>query len=120
MRQTAKTGLYTLLLYVNDKNSRRFVSAADFKVEEFQPDNLRLKVDWENYAGTGWYAAKNLKASVALYNLYGNPAAAHEIKADYSLTPADFHFKQYAGYLFRDPLRNTDKAPFLPRQSVPA
>lgn len=58
LRRTAKTGLYTLLLYVNDKNSRRFVSAADFKVEEFQPDNLRLKVDWENYAGTGWYTAK--------------------------------------------------------------
>lgn len=118
LRRTAKTGLYTLLLYVNDKNSRRFVSAADFKVEEFQPDNLRLKVDWENYAGTGWYAAKNLKASVALYNLYGNPAAAHEIKADYSLTPADFHFKQYAGYLFRDPLRNADKAPRSYRGSL--
>lgn len=51
-----------------------------------------------------------MKAEVSLYNLYGNPASGHELKASYKITPVDFVFKKYKGYLFRDPLRNDDKA----------
>lgn len=109
LNRTAVTGLYSLSLYVDGKDGRRYVSGTDFRVEEFAPDTMRIKAVWDGYAGKGWFTGKDLPVSVSLHNLYGNPAADHELKASYRLTPADFCFKDYAGYLFRDPLRNTDK-----------
>lgn len=107
----APTGSYNISLYVLDnRDIRRYVAGSDFKVEEFQPDNLRIKADWEGYDGEGWSMEPMMKAEVSLYNLYGNPASGHELKASYKITPVDFVFKKYKGYLFRDPLRNDDKA----------
>ena len=109
--RAAPTGRYNISLYVLDnRDIRRYVAGSDFKVEEFQPDNLRIKADWEGYDGEGWSTEPMMKAEVSLYNLYGNPASGHELKASYKITPADFVFKKYKGYLFRDPLRNDDKA----------
>lgn len=109
LKPTAVTGFYSISLYVKDKDNSRYVAGTNFKVEEFQPDNLRIKADWEKVTEKGWLTDKEITALVSLYNLYGNPAVEHELKAKYSLSPTDFHFKKYASYLFRDPLRNADK-----------
>ena len=107
---TAVTGLYRIELYTQNKEGETYyIADGNFKVDEFLPDNLRIKAAWMPAFAEGWMTKKDLKATVSLYNLYGNPAQNHELKADYTLTPSDFQFKQYSGYTFRDPLRNPDK-----------
>ena len=102
--ETAPTGMYVFDLYVKNKNNNKFfITSTQFKVDEFLPDNLRIKADWENVPSKGWSTAKNLAVAVELHNLYGTPAANHEIKASYTLTPTMFRFKEYAGYVFLAP-----------------
>ncbi len=101
---TAPTGKYTLTLYVKGVNNQQYyVADLPFKVEEFMPDTLRIKADWEDISAKGWTTRKNLKAEVSLYNLYGNPAVGHKIKAKYTLTPAIFRFKEFPDYVFMTP-----------------
>lgn len=107
---SAPTGQYNLNLYVKDKNrSKQFVAGISFRIEEFQPDNLKIRAKWNQVNTKGWETSALLKCDVRLFNLYGNPAGDHQIRASYSLIPADFHFKQFSGYSFHDPLRDPDK-----------
>ena len=102
--QTAPTGMYSLELYVQNKdNVKYFITSTFFKVDEFLPDNLRIKAEWQDVPTKGWTTAKNVNAVVNLQNLYGTPAADHEIKASYTLTPTVFRFKEYTGYIFLAP-----------------
>ena len=102
--ETAPTGMYVLDLYVKNKNNiKYFITSTSFKVDEFLPDNLRIKASWRDIPVKGWTTAENLAASVELHNLYGTPAANHNIKAFYTLTPTIFRFKEYAGYVFLAP-----------------
>ena len=101
---TAVTGRYRLTLYVKGAdNQQYYVGDLEFKVEEFLPDNLKIKANWENITGKGWTTQTDLQAAVELQNLYGTPAANHTLKASYTLTPTVFGFKEYAGYVFLTP-----------------
>lgn len=102
----APTGTYTMDLWLNDKDgSQRFAASGSFIVEEFAPDSLKIKANWQPEAPKGWQDETSLLAAVNLQNLYGNPAAGHTLQAEYSLTPAAFYFSEFAGYTFRDPLQ---------------
>ncbi|MBO6281013.1 MAG: alpha-2-macroglobulin family protein [Alphaproteobacteria bacterium] len=101
--QTAPTGIYYINLYVKNKDTNYFITSTPFKVDEFLPDNLRIKAEWQDIPAKGWTTAKTITAAVNLQNLYGTPAADHEIKASYTLTPTIFRFKEYAGYVFLAP-----------------
>lgn len=107
---SASTGQYHLNLYAKDeKNYKRYITGLSFRVEEFQPDNLKIRAKWENGNISGWFTSEQLKSSISLSNLYGNPAAGNQIRASYSLTPVHFYFKKFKGWSFRDPLRDPKK-----------
>ena len=106
---TALTGNYSLTLYSEEKDGKRFIASTDFRVREFTPDTLRINAEWHNFKHKGWFSGDELTAAVSLYNLYGNPAAGNRLKASYRLMPSGFSFPEYQGYVFRDPLQNTDK-----------
>lgn len=108
--RTAPVGTYSLSLYDESKDYIRFITSVDFKVEEFTPDTMKIKLKLENIKPKGWYKLPELKAEVDLQNLYGNPAIGHSIKANLSMVPTSFWFKEYSGYNFRDPLRDNDNA----------
>lgn len=117
---TAVTGLYGVNLYAKKRNNENYyVTGTTFKVEEFQPDSLRIKAEWNGAAEKGWTTSKELHAKVSLYNLYGNPAVGHTLRAAYTLTPAEFHFKEYSGYTFRDPLRDIKRPTLVSTESLP-
>ncbi len=101
--QTAPTGIYYINLYVKNKDTNYFITSASFKVDEFMPDNLRIKAAWQDAPAKGWTTAKTITAAIDLQNLYGTPAVGNEIKASYTLTPTIFRFKEYAGYVFLAP-----------------
>lgn len=74
------------------------------RVEEFQPETLRLRISPPLAAG--WLHIKDKESgpevSFALQNLYGSPAAGHKVKAELELAPAQFRFKGYEDYIFTD------------------
>ena len=100
---SAPTGVYSVDLWLKGKdNEERFVAYSTFRVEEFVPDTLKIKANWQPEAPKGWSYESLLNVAVNLQNLYGNPAAGHTVQAKYSLTPTTFKFADFSGYTFRN------------------
>ncbi|MDR2901801.1 MAG: hypothetical protein LBU87_01655 [Lactobacillales bacterium] len=105
---TARTGSYTIYVAAEKKN-RYFdtIGSTSFDVQEFVPETMRIQSKFAGAVPKGWVRASELKAIVSLENLYGNPAADNEVRAEVNLIPSNFYFTQYADYVFRDPLRDS-------------
>lgn len=104
--QTAALGRYMLnLRQIRDDNEYYQIASTEFNVQEFNPDTMRLKLQLNDAPAKGWYLPRKVAADVDLQNLYGNPAGGHRVRSGFSLTPVNFTFAEYPGYVFRDPLR---------------
>ncbi len=100
---TSKTGTYRINIYSGaNKNYRKFVSSIEFKIEEFKEDKLKIETTVEGDIHKGWMPLEGLSGKVKLQNLYGMPAQGNEIKAETTLIPSAFSFKEYKDYIFSD------------------
>ncbi len=100
---TSKTGSYRINVYSGaNKNYRKFVSSIEFKIEEFKEDKLKIETTIEGDIHKGWQSLEGISGKVRLQNLYGMPAQGNEIKAETTLIPSGFSFKEYADYVFSD------------------
>lgn len=107
--KNAPVGRYSISLYDESKTYSTYIISMDFQVEEFTPDNLRIKTTITNNKPKGWYKDEKITSKVSLHNLYGTPAAEHRIDAKMILSPTTFYFKEFADYNFKDPLRDEYK-----------
>lgn len=115
---TATTGEYRVAinLITNPKrNYKRRIGSGQFSVEEFQPDNMRIRTELVHSGqGTdknaGWQTQLTLRGNASLQNLFGLPAQDRRVKASYTLQPRDFQFSRYADYQFENPYRLNDDA----------
>ncbi len=102
-KDVSPTGLYTLRLLIGaEEDSRHQLGSVTVRVEEFQPDTMKITSDFSKPAPKGWITPEGLQAEVSLMHLYGAPAGEHRIKAGVSLSPGGFAFKDYADYSFFD------------------
>lgn len=116
--QNSAIGQYRLSLYVQGADKQQYyISDMLFKVEEFMPDTLKIKANWQGINREGWIKQKNIKAEIELYNLYGNPASQHVLKAKYRLLPTTYHFKKFPNYVFLTP--NADQKRQSYEQELP-
>ncbi len=108
---TSETGQYEATLYLIRKDNRRGrqIGAVSFKVEEFQPDRMKIQSQLLGAKAKGWLSASLLKAEVKLENLFGTPAQERRVEASFTLQPTGFHFGEYADYRFEDPLADPEK-----------
>lgn len=96
------TGVYRASLYIsNDGQTGSLLGSASFRVEEFQPDRLKIKTAFSRES-QGWVKPESLEATVDLANLYGTPAPDRRITAAVTLNPADLSFDRYEDYRFYD------------------
>ena len=104
------TGAYHLNAYLV-RNGKRdtLLGSADFHVEEFLPDRMKIESRLSPATTRGWVDPKDVKAFVTLRNLYGTPATNRRIASKLELSPHDFAFDEFKAYTFRDPLRDPDK-----------
>jgi uncharacterized protein YfaS (alpha-2-macroglobulin family) len=109
--RTSETGHYEVDLYlVGSRHQReRQIGSGSFKVEEFQPDRLKIRSQFVGVKTKGWTFSNQLQAEVALHNLFGTPAQSRKVTATMNLEPARFRFAQFPGYHFYDPLVDPDK-----------
>lgn len=102
--ESSPTGIYSVNLYtVKDGNTDQFLGDTTVKVEEFQPDRMKIKAKFSAAAAEGWVHPQDLKALVQVDNLYGAPAEARKVTAEMSLKPVLTAFKRYKSYSFYDP-----------------
>jgi alpha-2-macroglobulin len=99
------TGEYTINVYLvkNEKRST-LLGSTTVNVKEFLPDRMKIETRLSKTSARGWVDPKEMKASIALANLYGTPASDRRIKSRVELSPASFSFPEFKDYSFYDPL----------------
>src|SRR5437763_4943532 len=104
------TGEYSINVYLvkNDKRST-LLGSTTVNVKEFLPDRMKIETRLSKTSPRGWVDPREMKASIALANLYGTPASDRKIKSRVELSPASFSFDQFKDYSFYDPLLDEKK-----------
>ncbi|MDZ4404365.1 alpha-2-macroglobulin [Prosthecobacter sp.] len=107
------TGVYRVSLYLMKKNReeeyRERIGRTVFRVEDFQPDRMKLATELSKPAGAGWVQPGDLNVKVNLQTLFGFPAEGRRIVSKMDLSPADFFFEQHPGFTFHNRLRDESK-----------
>lgn len=103
---TAPTGTYTVnLSLIRGDQEALPLGSTSIKVQEFLPDRMKVAAHLSEEVAEGWVKPENLKASVAVANLFGTPAQDRRVEATLSLTPAFVSFPSHRDYVFHDPQR---------------
>ncbi|HEX3702988.1 MAG TPA: alpha-2-macroglobulin [Vicinamibacterales bacterium] len=99
---TAPTGTYEAVAYlVKDDRRRETLGSTSFRVQEFEPDRLKVRLDLADTAVDGWLRPDEVKPRVSVAHLFGEPASGRRIEGDLSLTPALPRFTRYTDYRFQ-------------------
>ena len=125
-RPESPTGVYRASVFlVHEDGRRRGLGHTTFRVEEYQPDRLRIRAAIvELLRGTvdeapsmrdvprrAWLQPGAHRARVTLHNLFGTPAQSRSVRATLRLTPVSPNFAEYPGFVFTDPFRDPDTTP---------
>lgn len=95
-------GTYNADLYIaNDGEPSGRLGGTSFRVEDFEPDRLRLATEFSS-ARKGWLSPDKLSAIATLQNLYGTPASERRIETKVTLNPATIYFDSMKEYSFYD------------------
>ena len=105
-QDSSPTGAYTINLHlVRDGQGGAQIGSTSVKVQEFQPDRMKVAARFSAEPSEGWLNPKELKAVVTAQNLFGTPAENRRVTAEITLSPAFPAFKRYPDYKFYDPQR---------------
>jgi alpha-2-macroglobulin len=98
------TGEYAINVYLVKGNKRStLLGSTTVNVKEFLPDRMKIETRLSKTSPKGWVDPRDMKASIALANLYGTPASDRRIKSKVELSPAAFSFTEFKDYSFYDP-----------------
>jgi len=97
----APTGTYqaSAVLVKNDKN-REVLGTTNFKVQEFEPDRMKVRLDLGDRPLEGWMKPDDVKPRATVAHLFGEAAAGRKVEAEMSLTAALPRFAKYPDHRF--------------------
>ncbi len=75
---------------------------AAVRVEEFQPDKMKVATRIDPAPAAGWLDCQATDATVSVQSLFGEPAPERRVTMQLELSPADFGFPEWPGYSFYD------------------
>lgn len=105
-QETSPTGNWSVNLYiVKDGKPGSLIGSTAVRVQEFQPDRMKVQARLSQDASDGWVSPKDLKGIVNAQNLFGTTAENRRVEASITLSPTFPSFKGHAGYKFYDPQR---------------
>ncbi len=105
-QDTSPTGNWSANLYiVKDGKPGSLIGSTSVRVQEFQPDRMKVQARLSQDAGDGWVSPKDLKGIVNAQNLFGTTAEKRRVEASITLSPTFPSFNGHVGYKFYDPLR---------------
>ena len=101
--ETQPTGLYELSLWVGDRDSVDFMlGRIPLRVEDFRPDRMKMKVEFEPALPKGWVKPGELTAKISLENLFGAAAGDRRVTGVMHLDAAEFRFPTWPDYQFHN------------------
>ena len=99
---SSPTGVYQATAYlVKDERRRETLGSTSFRVQEFEPDRLKVRLDLTEKTIEGWLTPADVKARVTVAHLFGEAASQRRVEGDLSLTPALPRFAKYSDYRFQ-------------------
>ncbi|HBO39385.1 MAG TPA: hypothetical protein DD638_12065, partial [Pasteurellaceae bacterium] len=105
--ENAESGEWMVQLYISKQDKKQTeIGSMTFQVQEFQPDTLKIKTQFNTQETLGWVSPHDLTANVHLTNLFGTPAQKRLVKANLTLHNLFPKFSQYSDYQFYDNRRN--------------
>ncbi|MBW2689669.1 MAG: alpha-2-macroglobulin family protein, partial [Deltaproteobacteria bacterium] len=110
---TSETGTYQVSLYLvrDGKYRDRMIGSASFRIEEFQPDTLKIESTLLDLPERGWTSNAGIKARVQLKSLFGASAQERKVTGRISVRASNFKFKGYENFTFNDPYFDPKKRP---------
>lgn len=106
--EESSTGTYTARLYLlpeaDNEENRILLNRTGFRVEDFQPDRMKLAMNFNVPDGLGWVQPQDVKATVNLQTLFGIAAEKRRVKAKLTLDPSSFAFAKYPDFTFHNRL----------------
>ncbi|HSJ04776.1 MAG TPA: MG2 domain-containing protein, partial [Verrucomicrobium sp.] len=99
------TGTYQARLYLmqgENEDKKLLLGRTTFRLEDFQPDRMKLALTFNTEAGLGWVQPREVVASLNLQSLFGFAAADRTLKAKLELNPAWFSFDKFPDYTFHN------------------
>src|SRR3979409_1672809 len=98
------TGEYAINVYLvkGDKRST-LLGSTTVNVKEFLPDRMKIETRLSKTSPKGWVDPREMKASIALANLYGTPANDPRVMRKVEVPPAAFSSTEFKDYSFYDP-----------------
>ncbi|MEM7279632.1 MAG: MG2 domain-containing protein, partial [Pseudomonadota bacterium] len=117
---TYPTGTYQLSLRLSDRRrGTRQIGQASFRLEEFQPDSMRIRTEFVSQGKTLWLQPDDIQFSVQLDTLYGSPASDRTVKADLALQLSQLRVPAFPDYRFSIPLPEQSASQQLPTPELP-
>jgi uncharacterized protein YfaS (alpha-2-macroglobulin family) len=96
------TGVYETTAYLvkNDKD-REILGSTSFKVQEFEPDRMKVRLDLSDKPVEGWLKPDDVKPRATVAHLFGEAATGRRVEAEMSLTAALPSFGRYPEHRFQ-------------------
>jgi hypothetical protein len=99
---SAPTGTYQAVAYLaKDPEHRETLGSTSFKVQEFEPDRMKVRLDLTDRPVDGWLRPADVKTRVTVAQLFGEPAGNRRVEGEMSLTAVLPRFARYADYRFQ-------------------
>jgi uncharacterized protein YfaS (alpha-2-macroglobulin family) len=99
---TSPTGTYQAVAYlVRDERRRETLGSTSFRVQEFEPDRLKVRLDLSDATTDAWLRPDDVRARVTVAHLFGAAASGRRVEGDMTLTPALPQISRYPDYRFQ-------------------
>jgi uncharacterized protein YfaS (alpha-2-macroglobulin family) len=99
---SAPTGTYEVVAYLVKNEKRRDVlGTTTFKVQEFEPDRMKVQLELAAATIAGWLRPDEVKARITVAHLFGEPAGNRRVEGEMNLTPVLPRFTRYPDHRFQ-------------------
>ncbi|WP_447868685.1 alpha-2-macroglobulin family protein [Rahnella aceris] len=104
------TGEWNVYLYLigKDNESSTLLGHTSVNVKEFEPDQLKVKLQLTPERKQGWVKPSELQANIDVQNLFGTPAQDRRVTSRLTLRPMYPSFDQFPDYAFYENRQNSD------------
>ncbi len=108
--EAAALGVHSITVNVLDSEGKELfrLGRAAVRVEEFQPDRMKVAARIDPAPPAGWLACENTTTEVSVQSLFGEAAPERRVTMRLELSPADFGFPEWPGFTFYD--RNAEES----------